>query len=132
MPEEHLLWKGSPSQKPNIGFFILTFILIIPPIVRWLRTRATIYEITSQRIIFYSGVFTKRREEIELYRVKDYTLLAPFLYRIFGLENLILRTSDRSSPDETLSRASRGDERGRAVRQDPRARRSGARPQARP
>ena len=102
MPEEQLLWKGSPSQKPNIGFFLLTFILIIPPIIRWLKTRSTVYEVTTQRIIFHSGIFTKRREELEMYRVKDYTLVAPFLYRMFGLENLILRTSDRSSPDIVL------------------------------
>ncbi|MBL0175233.1 MAG: PH domain-containing protein [Ignavibacteria bacterium] len=102
MPEETLIWKGTPSQKTNIGFYILTFIFIIPPIVRWLKTRTTVYEITTQRIIFHNGIFTKRREELELYRVKDFSLVAPFLLRIFGLENIILRTSDRTSPDIIL------------------------------
>ena len=102
MAEETPIWTGSPSQKTNIGFFLLTFILIIPPIVRYLKTKFTRYEITTQRIIFHSGVFSRRREELELYRVKDYRVIAPLLYRMFGLENVILETSDRTTPEITL------------------------------
>ena len=102
MSEETLIWKGSPSQKTNIGFFALTFIFIVPPIVRWLKTKYTRYEITTQRIIFHTGVFSRKRDEMELYRVKDYRVLAPFLYRLFGLESIILETSDRSTPEITL------------------------------
>ncbi len=102
MAEETPIWTGSPSQKTNIGFFLLTFILIIPPIVRYLKTKYTRYEVTTQRIIFHTGVFSRQREELELYRVKDYRVVAPFLYRIFGLENVILETSDRTTPEVTL------------------------------
>ena len=37
-------------------------------------------------------------DELELYRVKDYRLENPFFLRMFSLGNIVLETSDRSSP----------------------------------
>ncbi len=36
--------------------------------------------------------------ELELYRVKDIVLNEPFLLRLVGLSNIVLVTSDRSTP----------------------------------
>ena len=46
------------------------------------------YEITSERIKITSGIFSKQTSALELYRVKDYTLEAPFFYRLFHLGNI--------------------------------------------
>ena len=102
MSDEKTIWQGHPSQKSNIAFYLLTFWLIIPPIVRWLKTKYTGYEVTTQRIIFRTGVFSKKTDELELYRVKDFTLVLPFWLRLVGLGNVILKTSDRSTPEIML------------------------------
>jgi uncharacterized membrane protein YdbT with pleckstrin-like domain len=60
------------------------------------------YEITSERIRVSSGILSKRTTALELYRVKDYTLEAPFLYRLFRLGHIRLQTSDRSNPEMLL------------------------------
>ena len=44
------------------------------------------------------GIFSKITESLELYRVKDIEVLQPFIYRIVGLENIKVNTSDLSSP----------------------------------
>jgi membrane protein YdbS with pleckstrin-like domain len=44
------------------------------------------------------GVFSKVTDTLELYRVKDIETRQPFLYRLCGIENVQLNTSDTSSP----------------------------------
>ena len=45
-----------------------------------------------------SGIFTRTTGEVELFRVKDMTFHEPFFLRIFGCGDIILDTSDKSSP----------------------------------
>ena len=56
------------------------------------------YEITSEELRHYSGVFLRKHEYVELYRVKDYKIEKPLIYRIFGLGNLTIYTSDKTTP----------------------------------
>jgi uncharacterized membrane protein YdbT with pleckstrin-like domain len=48
------------------------------------------------------GILSRNHEFVELYRVKDYSLNQPLVYRLFGLGNLTLFTSDRTHPVFTL------------------------------
>jgi uncharacterized membrane protein YdbT with pleckstrin-like domain len=104
MAEERELWAGSPSQLTNLGTFVLMglfFWLLVPIIViAWkvLVTKNTRYELTSQRLRLRTGVINKKLEELELYRVQDTRLDQPFFLRLFSLGNVILNTSDPSSP----------------------------------
>ncbi|HVF73218.1 MAG TPA: PH domain-containing protein, partial [Chthoniobacterales bacterium] len=50
------------------------------------------------RLKLSHGIFSKVTETLELYRVKDIEVLQPFLYRMVGLENIKVNTSDLSSP----------------------------------
>ena len=58
----------------------------------------TILGLTSERIRLSRGILGKSHDELELYRVKDSTLEQPFFLRLFGLGNIVLDTSDRSTP----------------------------------
>ena len=101
MSEERVVWRGSPSQWENFGIFLVTsvFPLLIPVALwRWLVTRCTHYEVTSERLVHEYGVLNKRVEELELYRVKDTAFDQPFWLRLVGLGHVVLRTSDRSDP----------------------------------
>ncbi len=118
------LWTGHPSQWVHFWFYLFcvllvvgavaaapwtgglsAFALVIPVLfwgIRWWATRTTVYVLTSQRLRILSGILTRRLDELELYRVKDYVLEQPLLLRLVGLGNLTLVTSDATTPTVTL------------------------------
>lgn len=119
--EEQVVWKGRPSQILNFWTFVVCVLLIAAIVVgailsglvplaalaviplgwavwKFLQVRCRIYELTSQRLRLYEGVFNQEIDEIELYRVKDTTILRPFILRLFNLGNIMLKTSDRTHP----------------------------------
>lgn len=101
---EETIWRGTSSQLKNLGVFILCglFCWLIVPIfiglTRYLKTKNHLFELTSERLKITEGIFSKITETLELYRVKDIEVLQPFWYRMFGLENIKVNTSDLSSP----------------------------------
>src|SRR6202030_2526779 len=107
MPEE-MVWHGTSSQWKNFGVFILCafFCWLIVPIfialARYLQTKNKVYELTTERLKTSEGVFSKVIDTLELYRVKDLETRAPFLYRLVGLENIQVNTSDVSTPFVTI------------------------------
>lgn len=103
MDEERVLWSGHPSHAKDLGYHLLCWLfapLVFPLFMslwRYLETRFTRFEITNERIRITTGVFSRQMEELELYRVKDTSLVEPFLLRVlFKLGHLVLRTSDAS------------------------------------
>jgi len=101
---EETMWSGTSSQVKNLGLFILSglFCWLIVPIfialARYLQTKNKVYELTSERLKTTEGVFSKVTETLELYRVKDIEVRQPFFYRLLGVENIQINTSDLSSP----------------------------------
>ena len=65
---------------------------------RILRVYCTRYEITSEELKYHSGILNRKHEYIELYRVKDFRIERPFIYRLFGLGTLVIYTSDKTTP----------------------------------
>ena len=108
MAEEKLIWSGSPSLVINIPVFascVLLIRLVVPLfsiVWKWLVTRLTRYELTTERLRTRSGVLNKELDELELYRVREYKLDQPVWLRLFSLGNIILQTSDLSNPTITL------------------------------
>ncbi len=102
--KETTIWKGSPSQVVNFKVFILCGVLcwlVVPifiAIAKWLKVRCNTFEITTERVRISEGIFSKKTEEVELYRVKDATIVEPFGLRLFSLGNIVLTTSDKSHP----------------------------------
>src|SRR5205085_8013373 len=105
---EAVIWSGSSSQVRNLHIYILCALfcwLIVPifyALVKWIQLRSRQYEITTQRVRLRQGVFSKRTDELELYRVKDSTVLEPFWQRLFGLGNIVITTNDTTTPTLTL------------------------------
>lgn len=115
MLQEQTVWKGHPAFIVNlpmdilaiificvIFYFNLPLFLIILPLVfilwNFLTTNTTVYHLTTERLKSSDGIFNKKINELELYRVKDYRIEQPFFLRIFSLGNVILDTSDKSNP----------------------------------
>jgi membrane protein YdbS with pleckstrin-like domain len=55
------------------------------------------YVLTSQRLVMRTGIFFKRVDEIELYRVKDVRVDYSLVNQLTGIGRLTLRTSDQTS-----------------------------------
>lgn len=125
--EETLVWRGTPSQWTNFGTYLLCLILaagvvaayyLIEPrrplvlaglalpvlwaLARWIATRCRRYEVTSERVKITTGLLSRQTTELELYRVRDYTVVEPFWLRLVGCGNVVLATADRSTPHVTL------------------------------
>ncbi len=99
---EDIIWEGKPSQISNMGLYFICLLgswMIFPVFIagwRYWITDSTEYKITSQRAFIKTGIFTKKIDEVELYRIKDYTILKPWFFRLFNLSNLRMVTSDNS------------------------------------
>lgn len=113
-PDEPIVWMGKPSQAVNLAAYILCFLfcwMIFPFFIAYylyLQTKHTVYVITDQRLRVYSGVFIKRIDDVELYRVKDTIFLQPFFLNWFGLSNIQLITSDATWGNAMLAGITRG------------------------
>ena len=66
---------------------------------RFMFIRCTVYEITPEVIRFSRGIFFRRTDMVEMYRIKDYILTRPFIFQVFRLMDLTLKTTD---PENTV------------------------------
>lgn len=96
---EEVLFEGRPALVPSIGtVWIVLLSLGLWLIVCWIRSLSCHYRITTRRIVVENGVLSKRLEQIDLYRIADYTVERPFGQRLLGTGNLLLKTLDKTSP----------------------------------
>jgi uncharacterized membrane protein YdbT with pleckstrin-like domain len=95
-------WNDLPT---GIGRQIIFWVPIIPMLYllgKYVALKFISYEITSERIKTIRGILSKRTDELELYRVKDTSLIEPFIYRMFGVGNISIITGDDTSPQLEL------------------------------
>lgn len=113
-PDEPIIWMGKPSQAIHLFAYIICLLfcwLLFPFVIAlylYEHTKHTVYVITDQRLRVYSGVFIKRIDDVELYRVKDTIFLQPFFLSWFGLCNIQLITSDATWGDSMLAGITNG------------------------
>jgi uncharacterized membrane protein YdbT with pleckstrin-like domain len=98
---EETLWQGTSSQLKNFWAFVLCILVIPIPwaIYRWLAVKTTTYRLTTERLITERGILNKTTDTLELYRVRDMQVTAPFIERVFGLQTINLLTGDTSTPN---------------------------------
>lgn len=102
-PESNdILWSAKPSIAliaPHLIVCLLFFWLVFPLLWlgwRYLELKNTSYDITAERICVRTGVLNKRKDWLELYRVKDIFVLQPLALRPFRKGCITLITSDRT------------------------------------
>jgi len=113
-PDETIIWMGRSSQLIHLGAYVicLLFCLLFFPLLiayyLYLQTKHTIYVLTNERLRVYSGIFIKRIDDVELYRVKDTIFLQPFLLGKFGFSNIQLITSDSPGGESQIQGITNG------------------------
>jgi membrane protein YdbS with pleckstrin-like domain len=121
---EEIIWEGNPSQFLNsaeygvwififigvlvLGVFLpaafLSLILLAPicaihcAFLFW-KLKTTVYTISTQRIRIRSGLFSKKVQEIELFRVRDTSADQSFTDRIIKIGNLRITSGDATDPE---------------------------------
>lgn len=116
MEQDEIILILKPSQWLNFGWLLVGLgggVILLPlgpaalvPILIYLWKVIELscwrYEFWGEMIIEKKGVFNVIRREIHYYRVKSLLLEEPFLYRLVGIGNLHVKTSDKFNQDITL------------------------------
>jgi uncharacterized membrane protein YdbT with pleckstrin-like domain len=103
MRAEEVIFQDAPALLPSLGSLLVAIVTVGLALVYFaLRRNGTTYKITSQRIVIDSGIFSKKLDQIDLYRVNDFQVERPFWQRIMGTGNLRLLTSDKTNPEVTI------------------------------
>jgi uncharacterized membrane protein YdbT with pleckstrin-like domain len=98
--EAGVLFEGRRALVPSVSVLLLVIVTLgLWLIPRWWHRGSKLYRITTRRIVVETGVLSKRLEQIDLYRIADYTVDRPFLQRVMGSGNLLLKTFDKSTPE---------------------------------
>ena len=97
---EELLFEGHPAAIRGLGGLLLAILTLgLSVLVNYIRSRGTLYRITSQRLVIERGVFSKRTEQVDLYRIVDYVVDRPIGQRIMGTGNIVLEAMDKTTPE---------------------------------
>ena len=97
--DEEVLFDGYSALLPSVGSVLLAIVTLgLYLLPAWWRSRSRHYRLTTRRVVVETGVLGKRLEQVDLYRVSDYTVLRPLGQRLLGTGDLVLRTLDRTSP----------------------------------
>jgi len=100
---ERTLFAGRPAALYSVGRWALTLVTLgIAGLCYWIASLSTRVEITTQRVRIERGLFSRSRQDTELYRIDDIVLEQPFGMRLLGHAILTLRSTDRSTPDVKL------------------------------
>jgi uncharacterized membrane protein YdbT with pleckstrin-like domain len=65
---------------------------------RFLFIRNSRYLINSEVIRVSRGIFFKRIDQVEMYRIKDYIITQPLMLQLFRLMDLTLKSTDPENP----------------------------------
>jgi uncharacterized membrane protein YdbT with pleckstrin-like domain len=94
---ERPLFNGHPVVIHSAWQWIAVIVTLgIAYLVYWVRSLATTYEITTQRVRIERGLLSKVKENVELFRIDHFDLHKPLGMRMVGQCLLHLRSSDPS------------------------------------
>lgn len=119
MESEVTVHQTTPSQIVNLKAYLFTLLAAVGIVVlaivtntsllyaflllplgyalwKWMEINSVKLTLTDQRLIVSSGIFTRRTNETELYRVRDTSIEEPFFYRMFGVGNVIIYSTDEA------------------------------------
>lgn len=82
-----------------IGALTLTLVAVY----KYLRIYTIRYLISPEVLRIRNGIFFRRIDSMELFRIKDYMITQPFWMQLYGLMNFRLFTTDDTNREITLT-----------------------------
>ena len=100
LEEQHLssiLPEKLAIHIDRLPIYLLVYVLIN---LLWqiLKVWCIRYEVDPEQLRYSSGVILRKHEFVENYRIKDFLIEKPLIYRMFDLGNLTIYTSDKTTP----------------------------------
>jgi uncharacterized membrane protein YdbT with pleckstrin-like domain len=93
---EKTLFSGHPKVMYTFGQYVLAVCTLgIALLVYWLRSLGTTFTVTTQRVQIERGIFSKVKDNLELFRVDHFDVLKPFGMRLLGQCQVHLHSSDQ-------------------------------------
>jgi uncharacterized membrane protein YdbT with pleckstrin-like domain len=100
---EKPLFAGHPAVIYSAWQWIVVVLTLgLGYLAYWIKSLATGYEITTQRVRVERGILSKTKESIELFRIDHFDLHKPLGMRLAGHCLLHLRSSDTNFPTIAL------------------------------
>lgn len=94
---ETTLFAGHPAALFSLGQYVWAVLTVgIAALVYQLRARAVAFEVTTQRVKIETGILSKKKDNLELFRIDHVTVEKPLGMRLLGFGLVRLVTSDRS------------------------------------
>lgn len=94
---EKSLFTGHPAVIHSAWQWIVVVLTLgVALAFYWLKSQATTYEITTQRVRIERGILSKIKDSIELFSIDHFDLHKPLGMRLLGNCALRLRASDAS------------------------------------
>jgi len=97
--QEETFFEGHPAAIGSVGAVLVVILTVgLGAIYFWLRSLGTKYRVTSQRVIVETGLFSKRVDQLDLYRIVDFVVERSFGQRIMGTGTLTIDSMDKTTP----------------------------------
>jgi hypothetical protein len=97
--QEEVFFEGRPAAIGNVAHLLVVILTAgLGFIYFWLKTLGTSYRVTSQRVIVETGLFSKRVDQLDLYRIVDFVVERSFGQRIMGTGTITIDSMDKTTP----------------------------------
>lgn len=97
-----IYWKNHYGASSGDMLRLMHFTIFLIPVLlaarKWLEISFHSYELTSERFMETMGILNKVTYGAELYLVQDTMCSEPLFLRFLGLGNVVLYTTDVTSP----------------------------------
>lgn len=102
--KERVLFEGHPAIVPSLGVLAVCVLTLgLATLYFWIRASSVRYKITTERLVIERGLFGKRMDQIDVYRINDYAVEIPFGQRVLGTGNLVITSMDKTNPHLTIA-----------------------------
>ena len=100
---EKVLFSGHPKVIYTFGQYVLALCTLgIAALGYWIRSRSIAFTITTQRVQVERGLFSKVKDNLELFRVDHFDVEKPLGMRLLGQCRVHLQSSDHDMPSVFL------------------------------
>lgn len=95
---------GGIDAMPFANWFLTAAILLFLRLLyAFVYLRRTEYRINGEQLIMEHGVFTRKSDYLELYRIVDFNENRTLPQQICGLKSVTIYSGDRSNPKQVIT-----------------------------
>ncbi len=89
------------KQWPVAAIYItlaVALVIVVWSLWRLLLLKRTVCQITEEQLIYQTGLFTRSKHYMELYRVVDFNETSTLLQQLWRLKTVTVNSMDKSTP----------------------------------